>query len=62
MLDLSRDVHFWVPRRTALSDQQQFGVKSVLFDGITYDDTVGFNFQLQGFTVRYRVASDTLKR
>jgi len=67
MVELSRDVHFWIPRRTALSDQQQLGLKSFLYyvneDGFPiYVDGIGFNFQLQGFTVRYRVASDTLKR
>jgi hypothetical protein len=63
MVALSRDIHFWVPRRTALSDQQQIGLRSFTVDedGAAVD-TQGFNFQLQGFTVRYRVASDTLKR
>jgi hypothetical protein len=60
---LSRDIHFWVPRRTALSDQQQFGLSSFLVneDGEATTAT-GFYFELQGFTVRYRIASDTLKR
>lgn len=64
MVALSRDVHFWVPRRTALSDQQQLGLKSLIVNAITENanDAFGFNFQLQGFTVRYRNASDTLKR
>jgi hypothetical protein len=63
MVALSRDVHFWVPRRTALSDQQQLGLMSFVVDEDNEPDTtIGFNFQLQGFTVRYRVASDTLKR
>jgi hypothetical protein len=60
MVELSRDVHFWIPRRAALSDQMQLGVQ---FHASGFDvDVTGFNFQLQGFTVRYRVASDTLKR
>jgi hypothetical protein len=63
MVALSRDVHFWVPRRTALSDQQQLGLVSFVVSADNVPDTTaGFNFQLQGFTVRYRNASDTLKR
>jgi hypothetical protein len=60
MVALSRDVHFWVPRRAALSDQMQLGVQ---FHASGFDvDVTGFYFELQGFTVRYRIASDTLKR
>jgi hypothetical protein len=55
-------VHFWVPRRTALSDQQQLGLRSFILTEVGPNDAFGFNFQLQGFTVRYRNASDTLKR
>lgn len=62
MVALSRDIHFWVPRRSALSDQQQLGLKSFLRLGVEDDDQQGFNFELQGFAVRYRIASDTLKR
>lgn len=64
MVALSRDVHFWVPRRSALSDQQQLGLKSLVFDEdiVDFDDEHGFYFELQGFTARYRVASDTFKR
>jgi hypothetical protein len=67
MAVLSRDIHYWVPRRAALSDQLQIGLKSLVATpdgegGVTYDDERGFNFQLQGFTARYRIASDTLKR
>lgn len=60
---LSRDVHYLVPRRTALSDQQQIGLMTLSFDdeGVLIEDR-GFYFELQGFTMRYRVASDTLKR
>lgn len=59
---LNRDVHFWVPRRVALSDQLQIGFEfEVLNDDGELTDT-GFYFELQGFTVRYRNASDTLKR
>jgi len=74
MVQLSRDVHFWIPRRAALSDQMQLGLQfGVQRDFVpppplagTHEliivPGVGFNFQLQGFTVRYRNASDTLKR
>jgi len=65
MLALRRDVHFWIPRREALSDQIQLGVQFNLIDVVDGEVVLvdgGFNFQLQGFTVRYRVASDTLKR
>ena len=74
MEELSRDVHFWIPRRAALSDQMQLGLQfGVQRDFVpppplagTHElivvPGVGFNFQLQGFTVRYRVASDTFKR
>lgn len=63
MVQLSRDVHFWVPRRAALSDQLQIGVKfRAALDDEVVSSPFGFNFQLQGFTVRYRVASDTFKR
>lgn len=64
MTFLRRDVHYWVPRRTALSDQQQIG-----FRALTYlagedepSELFGFYIEIQGFTMRYRVASDTLKK
>jgi hypothetical protein len=62
MVEISRDIHFWIPRRVALSDQMQLGLQSGILIGETPSTNFGFNFQLQGFTVRYRVASDTLKR
>lgn len=63
MVQLSRDVHFWVPRRAVLSDQLQIGVKfRAAPDDTTVSSPFGFYFELQGFTVRYRVASDTFKR
>lgn len=62
MEELSRDIHFWVPRRAALSDQLQIGLQAATVDDFEVIPVVGFYFQLQGFTVRYRNASDTLKR
>lgn len=53
-----RDLHFWVPRRTALSDQQQFGIATT----VGSEGLHGYYIEIQGFTTRYRVASDTLKR
>lgn len=60
------DLHFLVPRRTALGDQLQVGVGAI---GVISPWTgvlgyAGFSgyWELQGFTARYRVASDTLRR
>lgn len=63
MVELSRDIHFWIPRRAVLSDQIQLGVLFKAAPEVEEGSAmISFNFQLQGFTVRYRVASDTLKR
>lgn len=62
MAQLSRDVHFWVPRRAVLSDQLQIGLQLRAGTSLATLVDQGFNFQLQGFTIRYRVASDTFKR
>lgn len=51
--------HYWIPRRCALKDQLILG-----FSTETIDDSLTgtFNFNLYGFSVRYRVASETFKR
>lgn len=57
--DSIKKIHYWVPRRVALSEQLNLGFKTVVID----DSITGtFNFNLYGFTVRYRTASDTFKR
>jgi hypothetical protein len=51
--------HYWVPRRCAMKEQLIVGFSTVVID----DSITGtFDFNLYGFTVRFRVASDTLKR
>jgi hypothetical protein len=52
--------HIWVPRRTALKD-----VLTVGFVSLAVDDhavAVSVYFQLQGITLRYRVASETFQK
>lgn len=46
-------VHFWVPRRYALKPS---------LEKLGFTTTENSKFALNGFSVRYRVASDTLKR
>lgn len=51
--------HYWIPRRCALKDQLILGFSTEVLD----DSLTGtFNFNLYGFTVRYRVASETFKK
>jgi len=60
IFDTRRLPHYWVPRRAALGDQLQVGFRSLPTDE-EVDDT-SFYFQLQGFKMRYRIASDMLKK
>lgn len=62
MVSLKRDIHYLVPRRTALSDQQQIGFRTFTLDADGVELTNAFYVEIQGFTMRYRIASDTLKR
>ena len=48
----AKDMHVWVPRRSALNKKLSFG----------FTVQAGVNFNLYGFALRARVASDTLKR
>lgn len=47
-----KDLHVWVPRRAALDKKLSFG----------FTVSANVNFNLYGFALRARVASDTLKR
>jgi hypothetical protein len=60
MAVIRRDLHYWCPRRAASGDQIQVGFRSLPTDDDVND--TAFSFQFQGFKLRYRVASDTLKR
>lgn len=54
-------LHLWVPRHAVLNNQLLLGFETRPFDpGITTD--LDWTFNLYGLAVRYRVASDTLKR
>ena len=48
----AKDMHVWVPRRSALNKKLSFG----------FTVQAGVNFNLYGFALRARVASDSLKR
>ena len=61
-VNLKRDIHYWVPRRTALSDQLQIGFRTFSLDDEGVETGFGPYVEIQGFTMRYRIASDTLKR
>lgn len=51
--------HYWIPRRCALKEQLILGFSTV----VVADSLTGtFNFNLYGFSVRCRVASETLKK
>lgn len=55
----AKKVHYWVPRHCSLNEQLVLGFKTVFEDD---GDTGTFNFNLYGFTVRFRVASETFRR
>lgn len=51
-----QNLHCWVPRRASSKTQLVFGFKT------NPDTSIKMNFRCYGFTVRYRVASETIKR
>ncbi len=51
-----QNLHCWVPRRLVSKNQLVYGFTT------NPDSSIKMNFRCYGFTVRYRVASETLKR